>query len=362
MSWTHLGGVHYVAVADEDPQGREDASRRTGAQAHYADYHDMLATEALDLVSVAPRWVDCHAEMVIACAEAGVKGILCEKPLARSPSEADDMSAACEANGTKLAIAHQSRVTPPVLRARELLQQGVMGDLLTLRARGKEDHRGGGEDLMVLGTHMLDLMTFFAGVPAWCFADVSVNGHPVRPHDVREGPEGIGPIAGNEILAVYGFSNGVRGTFESFHDQAGGARRMGLELYGSEGVLSIRGSVQREVYIYRHPLWAPADGYPWQCVEVPEWDTIPVQERLVYTNRMLALDLIAAIEEDRQPVSSGEHGRMALEMILGVYASAMSGGRISLPLADREHPLTSLCSTSCHSSQNPGRGPVPDQA
>ena len=349
MTWTDLAGVDHVAVADEDPQGREAAARRTGVQAQYADFRDMLARESLDLVSVAPRWIDCHAEMVIACAEAGAQGILCEKPLARSPSEADDMLAACQANGAKITIAHQSRATPPILRAKELFQEGAIGKLLTMRGRGKEDHRGGGEDLMVLGTHFLDLMRFFAGDPLWCFGDVSVDGRPMGPDDVRTGPEGIGPIAGNELLAVYGFSNGVRGTFESYHDQAGGARRMGAEFYGSEGALSIRGSTQREVYIYRYPLWAPGDGYSWERVEVPEWDTIPIEERLVYTNRMLARDLIASIEEDRQPVASGEDGRMALEMILSVYASAISSARVSLPLADRRHPLMSLQPTSRHS-------------
>ena len=115
---------------------------------------------------------------------------------------------------------------------------------------------------------------------------------------------------------------------------------MGLELCGSEGMLSVRGTVRREVCIYRHALWAPADGYLWERIEVPEWDTIPVNERLLYTNRLLAQDLIASIEQDRQPASSAEDGRMALEMILGVYASALSGTKVSLPLDDREHPLT----------------------
>jgi predicted dehydrogenase len=156
------------------------------------------------------------------------------------------------------------------------------------------------------------------------------------------GAEGIGLIAGNELLAVYGFPDGVRGTFESYRDQVGGVRRMGLELCGSEGTLSIRGTMQREVHIYRHPLWAPADGYSWERVEAPGWDTIPVEERLVYTNRLLAQDLIASIEQDRQPVSSAEDGRMALEMILGVYASALSGAKVSLPLAERGHPLTNF--------------------
>jgi len=344
MSWVGVEGVEYVAVADEDRQGRERAAVRTGARSHYADYRDMLAKEGPDLVVVAPRWLDCHADMVIACAEAGAKGVLCEKPLARTLAEADAMLAACRLSGTKLAVAHQGRVTAPVVRARDLVRRGEIGELTTIHGAGKEDHRGGGEDLMVLGTHVLDLMCFFAGAPFWCMADVTVDGRPLRHGDVRQGTESIGPVAGNQILAIYGFCDGVRGLFRSYHHQQGGARRMGLELYGSQGVISIRGTSEREVYLLDSPLWSPGEQTDWERIESPKWEAIPVEERLVRTNRLLAEDLIEAIEENREPVSSGADGRMALEMIMGVYASATSGARVPLPLPEREHPLAKLAS------------------
>ena len=122
MSWVGLRDAEYVAIVDEDEAGREAAAKRTGARAQYADYRQMLESECPDLVAVAPRWVDCHAEMVIACAQAGAKGVLCEKPLARTLAEADAMLAACREAGTKIAVAHQSRVTPPVVAARELVR------------------------------------------------------------------------------------------------------------------------------------------------------------------------------------------------------------------------------------------------
>ncbi|NPV08935.1 MAG: Gfo/Idh/MocA family oxidoreductase [Anaerolineae bacterium] len=342
MSWVGLPDVDYVAIADEDEAGRASAAERTGARAAYADYRQMLAAERPDLVAVAPRWLDCHADMAIACAEAGVRGVLCEKPLARSPAEADAMLEACLQAGTRIAIAHQARVTPPVLAARQMVQDGAIGRLLTMQAAGKEDVRGGGEDLMVLGTHFLDLMCFFAGRPSWCMADVTVGGRPLAPKDVRLGPEGIGPMAGDQVLAVYGFDGGVRGQFRSFRGLPGGARRMGVDLYGSEGILSIRGSNRREVYWLRSGLWAPGDQSRWEAVEVPSWEALPVEQRLVQTNRWLAWDLVRAVEEGREPVSSGADGRVALEMILAAYASAIHGRRVALPLASREHPLERL--------------------
>ena len=76
-----LEQVDLVAVADSDPEGRAAAGERTGAQRLYADYRQMLADEDLDIVSVCPRMPDCHADMGIACAEAGVRGVFIEKPL-----------------------------------------------------------------------------------------------------------------------------------------------------------------------------------------------------------------------------------------------------------------------------------------
>src|SRR5262249_58733433 len=82
-----------------------------------------------------------------------------------------------------------------------------------LVARGKEDQRGGGDDLMVLGTHIFDLMRLLAGEPRWCFARVLQNGKPATKADVHDGGENMGPILGDDIAATYGFDNGVTATF-----------------------------------------------------------------------------------------------------------------------------------------------------
>src|SRR5436190_11601757 len=211
--WLDLPEAEIVAVADEDEPGRAQAAARLQAPSAYADYREMLARQQPDLVSVAPRWPDCHAEMALACAEAGVRGVLMEKPLARDLQEADAMVAACERTGMQMAICHQVRYSPRLAMARELIASGRLGDLLEIRARGKEDHRGGGEDLIVLGTHLMDLMRFLAGDPQWCFARVTEHGEPVTAAHVREGTESLGPLAGDAITAVYGFAPPLTGFF-----------------------------------------------------------------------------------------------------------------------------------------------------
>jgi predicted dehydrogenase len=143
----------------------------------------MLAREALDVVSVGPSYLHEHEAMVVAAAEAGVKAIYCEKPIARSLDEADRMLAACDARGVKVAVAHQNRATPAPRLVRELIAAGKIGRLRRMRAWPKQDSRGGGLELLIHGTHMFDLMRWFAGCAGqgesgdarWCHGRVSVT-------------------------------------------------------------------------------------------------------------------------------------------------------------------------------------------
>jgi hypothetical protein len=61
-----------------------------------------------------------------------------------------------------------------------------------------------------------------------------------------------------------------------------------------------------------------------------------------FGNRLIALDLIRAIETDTQPKGSAYNGRAALEMILAVYESHRLNRRVGLPLKNRRHPLSLL--------------------
>jgi predicted dehydrogenase len=342
--WKALDNVEVVAVADEDDKGRAAAAQRLGAKSAYADYRQMLDKERPQIVSVADRWLDGHRDTVVACARAGASVFL-EKPMARTLAEADDMVTACETHHVKLAVAHQTRYSPRLGRVRELIAGGLLGDLLELRARGKEDARGGGEDLMVLGTHLMDLMRFLAGEPRWCFARVTQDGKPVTKADVRPGGEGMGPVAGDGVAAVYGFDNGVQGSFASHRAKAGAGARFGLHLYGSKGVLQLTTGSLPPVYFLDDPSWMPGKSKrAWQEVTSagvgkPE----PLADGgLGQGNVWIAKDLIAAIEEDRQPLGGMYDGRAALEMILAVYESHRRNGPVELPLTNRQHPLTML--------------------
>ncbi|MCS6852290.1 MAG: Gfo/Idh/MocA family oxidoreductase [Gemmataceae bacterium] len=340
--WLTVENVEVVAVADEDPKGRAAAAARLKAPNAYADYRHMLEKERPHIVSVAPRFPDCHRDMVLACAHFGAHVFL-EKPMARTLAEADEMVAACERHHVKLAIAHQTRYSPRVKVIRDLLGDGRLGDILEVRGRGKEDQRGGGEDLMVLGTHIFDLMRFLVGDPHWCHARVWKDGRPAVKADIRQGGENMGPVLGDWITATYGFAGGILGSFGTHRARAGVGSRFGLQIFGSKGIIHLTTGSLPAAYLLEDPAWfSGRTTSTWQeitsaGVGKPE----PLRgDPLGLGNTWIVRDLIEAIEKDRQPLGSMYDGRAALEMILAVYESYRQSKPVELPLKTRQHPLT----------------------
>ncbi len=262
--WQTIPECQIVAVADADPAGRAAAAQRLQVDQVFGDYREMLDRIPLDVVSIAPRWIDQHRDMALACAQRGVH-IYLEKPFCRTPAEADEIVAACEQHRVKLAIAFQTRYSPRLPVVRRLLEQGAIGRVLELRGRGKEDQRGGGEDLWVLGSHVLNLMHHLAGDPLWCFGRVTQDHRPVRAADAVPGNEGLGPLAGDAVQAVFGFADGVSGTFGSQRAAGpGGTGRFGLQIVGTQGEIELLTGYLPEAFLLQDPLWSPGrSGKSW---------------------------------------------------------------------------------------------------
>jgi len=343
--WLDVPEVQIVAVADANPQGLAAAVKRLGAAKGYDDYRRMLEEAKPELVSICPRWLDQHRDMVVAAAERGVRGIYLEKPLARTLAEADEMVATCEKHKVKLAVAHQTRYSPKLPVVQELIASGKLGKLLELRARGKEDARGGGEDLWVLGTHVLDLVHCFGGAPQWCFASALQQGRPIRKEDVKPGAEGIGPLAGDEVHAVYRLAGGANGYFDSLRDAGGRPPRFGITLYGSQGIVEMGTNYMPPVVFLPDSSWSPGRSRKaWLAVSSAGVDKPePIKDGRPHQGNVAAVkDLIAAVEEDRQPKASIAGARTAMEMIVAVFESQRVGGPVTFPLANRQNPLAML--------------------
>jgi predicted dehydrogenase len=336
--WALRDDIDVVGLADPHENGRPYYGREAKAQRLYPDYREMLVKEKPDLVAIAPRWTIQHKEYLLACAEAGAHGIV-EKPLTPDLAQADEVLRAIDAMKLKWAIAFNFRASPVVRHARKLVvEDGLIGRLLELRGRGKEDNRSGGEDLVVLGVHVFDLMRYFAGPAQWCEAEVLSGGRTVTPADVREATEPLGPIAGDTVHARYGFSGGVRGYFASVAGAEGGAGRSGLDLYGTAGVLTIRMTPVPLVRRFASPTWTGDNSTSiWSAL--PDEPAVAVGGSPVGHYKPIVDDLIDAIDKDRNPFTGLDAGRDALEMSQAVFETLPTPGRVPLPLAHRDHPL-----------------------
>ena len=216
-----------------------------------------------------------------------------------------------------------------------MLREGKLGDLMEIRARGKEDRRAGGEDMMVLGTHTFDLLRYYAGDPEWVFASISDQARPVT-HAMRRTPgEPIGAVAGDDIAAMFRFRGGVPGYFASKRSDVVDGRRFGVTLYGSKGVVFVPLSdvPSAPPYVLRRTSWV--DG-KWERVDYPAGTKLT----RAATNALMAADLMEAIETGRDPICSARDGRWAVEMVAGIYQSHFSGLRVPFPMDKRISAFT----------------------
>lgn len=345
--WLSLPETEIVAVADPDPTGLASALAKLGVKQGFADYHKMLFEAKPDLVAIGMRYIDQHRDAALVAAQAGVRGIYIEKPFCRTPGEADQIVEACERKNVKLAIAHRNRYHPVLPVIVDLLKQGAIGRVLELRARGKEDARGGSLDLYVLGSHLLNLINYFGGAPLACTATVQQDGRPVVKADVKEGAEGIGPLAGNEVHARFEMASGLPAYFDSVHDAGTKQAGFGLQLVGTQGIIDIR--------VDQDPVAHLIAGSPFQPTKQPRvWTPITSAgvgqtEPMVDLNKQVmghitaGRDLIAAVRDDRQPLCNAREGRTTIEMIAAIFEShRQNGQRVTLPLTVRDNPLTRL--------------------
>lgn len=345
--WRHVPGTQVVAVADANAKGLTEAQARLGDVRGFADYRQMLDEIRPDIAVIASRHVDQHHAMTLAAAAAGVRGIYMEKPFCRSLTEADAIIATCERNGLRLALAHRNRYHPALPVAVKLLREGAIGRILEYRARGKEDTRGGSLDLWVLGCHLFNLIHHFAGEPKACSASVFQQGRPLAAADLGEGAEGIGRLGGNEVHARFEMADGLPAFFDSAQNAGVRESGFGLQILGTEGVLDLRMDAEPLIHLRTGSPFRP-DPRPtaWQPVTsggigVPE-PIVDIRQQ-VGGHLAPALDLLAAMREDRDPLCSARDGRVTLEMISGVFESHRQGGaRIALPLQERGNPLERL--------------------
>ena len=307
--WLKSGLGELVAAADIQPANLEAFSREFNlpAKAAYTDPLKLLRREQLDCVSIC-AWAQSHPRLAIAAAKAGVRGILCEKPMAYSTAEAEAMLEAAEQTGAKVMITHQRRYHRDLTKVRQLIAKGAIGDVHTLVARG-----GGG--LTNTHTHSVDIMRYVLGDPKaeWVMAQVErTTNRWERCHPVED-----------RLVGIIGFEGGARGIIDS-DTPLDGVAKGGLWLYGTQGAIDV----------FNGPLLMNAStGGEWRRVEVRKEIDPPV-----YYVRDLIRWMIGGPEP---PISIymawGTH-----EILMGFYESARTRALVRIPVRNRRRILQQM--------------------
>ena len=176
---TRIPGVTIVAGADIRQVALDHMASEWGVpESHlFADFNQMFSAvgDDIDAISVCtPNGV--HAIAAIAAANAG-KDVLCEKPIAMNPTEAQAMADAVHANNVKFVMGFQHRYEPRSQYVRDLIQSGVLGKIMYVRAQalrrrgipnwgvfGRKELQGGGP-MIDIGVHILDTAHSLMGNP-----------------------------------------------------------------------------------------------------------------------------------------------------------------------------------------------------
>jgi len=326
MAYAGARKVRVVAASDLDPAA---AALCPPGVAFHTDAAAMLAAERPDIVCVATPPAS-HAALVELAAAAGAH-VLCEKPLAVSLADVERMRTACQAAGVNLAYGASYRFLPAIRRARELIAEGAIGEVVLMR---EAEIGGAGPDARVVlgpahyppggpggspmglvdhGVHLIDILPWLAGSPvASACGRGNVSGQPLGPEHLtltlQSGAvgllaydEGVFPTA---LPAEGGFSLG--GGWGPGGYVAGGGWNPApgaIHVHGTRGALRI--------HHYAHALFLiDADGVR----------QIPLDGRPAPHHFADQIDAFAeALAEGRAPDAGLDDGERALRVLLSAY-------------------------------------------
>jgi UDP-N-acetyl-2-amino-2-deoxyglucuronate dehydrogenase len=291
----------------------------------YTDYAEMLATEKPDVVLVATNNVS-HAPLTIQAAEAGVRGVYCEKPMATNLADAQRMVDVCQRQGTALVVNHQRRMLPVFTTFRRLIAEKAIGEVELIRASCAGD-------ILSDGTHLIDTVRALTADDEvkWVFAQIYRN-PPKTEHpkgmgfDVQSGWRYGHPVE-DGAMAVLQFASGLRAEIFTGTIQPRGRRYQDYEIFGTRGRLHRAGDQADPPLLIQTD-----DAAGWQPVTV---DSSPVNDILAYSLEKFA-HLIT--KGEAHPLV-GASGLKDMEIVMAMYESARLHQRIELPLQQMQFPL-----------------------
>jgi UDP-N-acetylglucosamine 3-dehydrogenase len=294
-----IEGIELVGISDEDETRGRTFADKFGA-VFYANHNDLLKLD-LDAVIVTSENAK-HRDHVVAAAKAG-KHVLCEKPLSTNVKDAQEMIDTCRENGVMLQMAFPVRFHPSIIRAKQMIEEGKVGQVIAMKGTNHGQNPGGwfidpslsgGGAVMDHTVHVVDVMRWFMGA------------------EVKEVYAEIGQLISETPIDDCGivsmeFENGVYATLDCSWSRNKTFPTWGdvtLEIVGSTGTISID-ALNQKLHVFSNE-----QGYKWHY-----WGDD--------MDSGLIDDFITSIREGRKEASvTGEDGLRAVEVAIAAYEAA----------------------------------------
>jgi predicted dehydrogenase len=346
-----------VALCGRDAAAVKTAADRQGWASAETDWRELIARPDVDLVDICTPG-DLHAEIAIAALDAG-KHVLCEKPLANTPAEAEAMTAAAQraaSKGIRSMVGFNYRRVPALALARSLVAEGRLGEIRHVRATYLQDwltdsafpltwrlqrERAGSGALGDLGAHIIDLAQYLTGEPITAVSGnlrTFVGQRPVTGRAAGEPQTGAVTVDDAAVFTARLGAGVTLGSFEVSRFAAGRKNALRIELNGSLGSLAFDLERLNELEFHDHAGSALTAGFTRILVTEPDhpylsawWPPGHVLGWDVTFSHEIA-DLVTAIAKGSEPRPSFADGLQVQRVLAAVQESAASDSRwITVP-------------------------------
>ena len=323
--------LEILAICDIEPDCMEEKALKfelSNDIKRYTDYREMLEKEKPELVAIATE-SGKHATIALYCIEAGCN-IIVEKPIALSIEDATNIIEAARKKGVKVCANHQNRFNKSIKKIRDAYEKKRFGKLFYATAhirwnrnweyysrakwRGTWEQDGGA--LMNQCIHNIDLLRWMMGDEVdevFAYTD-KLNHEYIDAEDLG--------------IALIKFKNGAYGIVEGTTDIYPKNLEETLYIFGEKGTIKAGGQSVNQIEV-----WNFADELDDSREVIQNYSENPPNV-YGFGHTPLYADVIDAIENDREPLVSGEDGKRALELVLAIYQSAATGKPVKLPLGN----------------------------
>jgi predicted dehydrogenase len=325
-----IEGAKVVAVYSRSESKAKSLAEKAGAD-WYIDYQEMLKRKDIDIVSIITP-SGTHADMAIEAARAG-KHVIVEKPMDISLEKAQQMIDVCREHHVKLSVISQHRFDASSVRIKADIDSGRFGKMVlgqasvnwyrpqsyydTSKWRGTIKMDGGGV-LINQAIHTIDLFQYLMGEVESVYAHTAILAH--------EGIE-VEDVA----VATVKFKNGGLGTIVGTTAAYPGLSAR-LEIIGTTGTAIIENDQLLKHYLRNLNSESEAINLADKNHNGEDRDHASVNPSALdgASHRLQFIDMINAIQEDREPLINGEEGLKPLKIILAIYQSARTGQPIQI--------------------------------